>query len=223
MASSEPEDRSVDLRRRRAEVSKQAIRDAVAELLRHEHPATLSVPAVAERAGVSVRTVYRYFPTKQELLDDVAFVQTRRTEELMGDSEAMFESPGDYLRTLWSDFERNVDSIRAQHRSPAGAELRQRREQHFRGSVRKRLDERHPETSEADREGLTDLIMVIMSSSTFLDMHDRLGRSGADAARLAWWAARAVQKEFAAAGGIDPNRSDSRRNEVSRADSIKED
>ena len=33
---------------------------------------SISVPAVAERAGVGVATVYRYFPTKEELLDAAA-------------------------------------------------------------------------------------------------------------------------------------------------------
>ena len=47
---------------------------AVAELVADAHPASISVPAVAARAGVGVATVYRYFPTKEALLDASALV-----------------------------------------------------------------------------------------------------------------------------------------------------
>ncbi len=193
---------AADLRRRRADVSKQAIRDAVATLLRTEHPATLSIPAVAAEAGVSVRTVYRYFPTKQDLLDDVAEVQSRRADAIMEGRGGLFENPGEYLVALWSDFENDLEAVRAQHLSPLGSAIRARRMERFRADLRVRIDERHPETSDQDRADLTDLIMMVLSSSAFLDLHTRLGRSGPEAARLAWWAARAMQKQFATDGGI---------------------
>ena len=47
---------------------------AVADLVADAHPASVSVPAVAQRAGVGVATVYRYFPTKEALLDASAMV-----------------------------------------------------------------------------------------------------------------------------------------------------
>src|SRR5215203_1486893 len=47
---------------------------AVADLVAEAHPASISVPAVAKRAGVGVATVYRYFPTKEALLDASAMV-----------------------------------------------------------------------------------------------------------------------------------------------------
>lgn len=191
-----------DLRRRRAEVSKQAIRDAVADLLLREHPASLSIPAVAQAAGVSVRTVYRYFPTKQDLLDDVAEVQQRRADRIMDGRQDMYEKPGQYLAALWTDFERDVEAIRAQHLSPLGRELRDRRLEAVRTEMRIRLEKSFPDASDQDRADLGDLITMIMSSTAFLELHGRMGHSGSDAADLAWWAARALQKQFKADGGI---------------------
>ena len=43
--------------------TRERIVHALGEQLTEEHPAALSVPAVARRAGVSVATVYRYFPS----------------------------------------------------------------------------------------------------------------------------------------------------------------
>ncbi|MGI9598662.1 MAG: TetR/AcrR family transcriptional regulator [Acidimicrobiales bacterium] len=197
-----------DLRRRRAEVSRQAIRDAVTELLLHEHPSTLSIPAVAAKAGVSVRTVYRYFPTKQHLLDDVAEIQQRRADEIMDGRQDLFDNPGQYLAAMWTDFERDVEAIRAQHLSPLGRELRSVRMEKVRADLRVRLDKAFPEADQQDRDDLSDLIMTIMSSGAFLDLHTRLGRGGADAARLAWWAVGAMQKQFKADGGMDKPRAE---------------
>lgn len=191
-----------DLRRRRAEVSRQAIRDAVAELLLTEHPANLSIPAVAKAAGVSVRTVYRYFPTKQDLLEDVAEVQQRKVDALSNGRENMFENPGAYLTAMWSDFEQNVEAIRAQHLSPLGAELRNNRLVKTREGTINRLEKSFPDAPDQDRQDLADVMITMMSSAAFLELHTRFGRSGPDAARLAWWAATAMQKQFAADGGI---------------------
>jgi AcrR family transcriptional regulator len=59
---------TASLRERHAEVTRQLILRALAELLRDERADELSVPDVARKAGVSLRTVYRHFPTREELL-----------------------------------------------------------------------------------------------------------------------------------------------------------
>jgi AcrR family transcriptional regulator len=175
----------------------------VVELLRREHPATLSNPAVAAEARVSVRTVYRHFPTKQDLLDDVGLIQRQRVDALTEGRGGLFGDPGRYLTALWSDFERDLDAVKAQHLSPLGEEIRARRMEHHRVEVQKLIDRQHPDTAEQDRRDLVDVVMMLTSSSAFLDLHVRLGHSGPDAARLAWWAARAVQQQFGDDGGID--------------------
>lgn len=191
-----------DLRRKRSEVSRQAIRDAVTGLLLTEHPSSLSIPAVAAAAGVSVRTVYRYFPTKQDLLDDVADIQQRRADVLVNGREDLYKDPARYLEALWSDFETDVPAIRAQHQSPLGDEIRRTRMLQTRSGLDVRLDKNFPDAADQDRADLGDLIMMVMSSAAFLDFHTRLGRSGQDAARLAWWAVRAMQKQFDTDGGL---------------------
>src|SRR5688572_9549807 len=56
-------------RREHAELTRQRIIEALMDLLVEERPSTISIPAVAKRAGVSVRTVYHHFPTKEALFD----------------------------------------------------------------------------------------------------------------------------------------------------------
>ena len=57
------------LREQHATVTRQRILAAVAELLERGGPDELTVPDVAEASGVSLRTVYRYYPTRDELLE----------------------------------------------------------------------------------------------------------------------------------------------------------
>lgn len=187
---------------RRAAVTRDAIRDAVQEILASEHPASISIPAVADRAGVSVRTVYRYFPTKAALLDDIAEAHMRRADQLTDGRQDLFDNPATYLRVLWQDFATDVEAVRAQHSSQAGAELRARRLQGSRDGIRVHLDKAFPDTTETDRELLTDLLVAIPSSAMFLELHSRMGHDPELAADLAMWALGAMQREFAARGGF---------------------
>ncbi len=191
-----------DLAEQRAEVTRQAIREAVAALLLDDHPAAITVPAVASKAGVSVRTVYRYFPTKQALLDDVAEIQMRRADALTNGRDDLIDDPGNYLRVLWRDFATDVEAIRAQHLSSAGSDLRHRRLEYARGEVQDRLAKAFPDTIEADRALLADLLIAIPSSSMFLELHSRMGHDPDVSAELANWALRTLQRQFAKNGGF---------------------
>lgn len=190
---------------RRAAVTRDAIRDAVQEILASEHPASISIPAVAERAGVSVRTVYRYFPNKAALLDDIAEAHMRRADKLTDSREDLFDDPSTYLKVLWNDFASNVESVRVQHASKAGSEIRARRLQMMRDGISTRIDKAFPDASDRDRELFTDLLVAVPSSGMFLELHDRLGMEPELGAELTMWIVGAMQREFEAAGGFGPH------------------
>src|SRR5215475_2588462 len=63
MRTPEPSQRQRDAARTREQILR-----TVAEMLGEGAAADLSVPEVARRSGVSLRTVYRHFPTREELL-----------------------------------------------------------------------------------------------------------------------------------------------------------
>src|SRR5919199_1489173 len=60
----------VSLREQHAEATRERILSAVAELLERGDAEELTVPGVAAASGVSLRTVYRYYPTREELLEE---------------------------------------------------------------------------------------------------------------------------------------------------------
>ena len=59
------------LRDRQAAVIREAILDALAALLDHDNPDDVAMPQVAADAGISLRTLYRYFPTREAMFDGV--------------------------------------------------------------------------------------------------------------------------------------------------------
>src|SRR5919197_6781387 len=60
---------TVSLREQHAEATRERILSAVAELLEGGEAEELTVPGVAAASGVSLRTVYRYYPTRERLLE----------------------------------------------------------------------------------------------------------------------------------------------------------
>ena len=78
------EEEQPSLRASQAAATRRRIVDGLLAVLAEDHPATLSVPAVARRAGVSVATVYRYFPTKEALLDAGSEVTDQLIEQSGG-------------------------------------------------------------------------------------------------------------------------------------------
>src|SRR5947209_2922884 len=60
---------SVSLRAQHAMATRVRIVTAVAELLELGDAEEITMPAVAEASGVSLRTIYRHYPTREELLE----------------------------------------------------------------------------------------------------------------------------------------------------------
>jgi len=60
------------LRDQQADLTRDLIMRAFQGLLQNDHPDAITYPQVAEAAGVSLRTVYRYFPTRADLLQSAA-------------------------------------------------------------------------------------------------------------------------------------------------------
>src|SRR5919201_4455712 len=60
---------SMSLREQHASATRERILGAVADLLERGDAEELTVPDVAAASGISLRTIYRYYPTREELLE----------------------------------------------------------------------------------------------------------------------------------------------------------
>ena len=139
---------------------------AVADLVAEAHPASISVPAVAKRAGVGVATVYRYFPTKEALLDASAMVLG--DDAKLGSLDAYpssFEEAADLLPDQFAAIARQIPLARNQLASPLGRQLRHVRWQAKQAALARAL--------EGPGERLAAISDVLTSSTAVLELHDK--------------------------------------------------
>lgn len=158
---------AISLREQQRAETRAAIIDAYLDLAHRDGPGQVSIPAVARTAGVSNRTVYRYFATKDELQTEAAFRFARRADALLGDEPLELDSVPRYLTGLWSDFAEVLPAVIAEHATPAGRELRAKRLDRGRKQVRAAVPQADDET--------IDLVIALSSSSMFLELVDRMG------------------------------------------------
>lgn len=175
---------------------------AVLELLETDSPATISVPAVAARAGVSLRTVYRYYPTKADLVHSASHIfddpVTQRLGQQPYDPDA---DVSEYLRRLWGEFSHNLPAVRAQHQSAAGREIRTARLDEFRAKIQLSVGKAAPDLPDDERADFVDLLIAVTSSSMFLELVDRMGHPPDKAVDLAMRTVGALQNEIRARRG----------------------
>lgn len=177
---------SNELREEQARNTRSRILDAVIAALARQDE--LSVSALAKAAGVSVPTVYRYFPTREALMDAT---QSAIGERLRRPSWA--DTPQGYVaripeRFAW--FDRNGDLIRAILGSALGRDLIQ--------AVRRRREkllEKVVGARRAKKQGARARIAilgVLDDASTWRLLRDGWGLSLAEASSASEWAMQAL-------------------------------
>jgi AcrR family transcriptional regulator len=178
--TAEPTERTGVWSVHRADVETRIV-DAFMALLETASPSGVSMPAVAERAGVSVRTLYRYFPRRDDLERVAAGWLERGTREAMENAPPDVTTVRQYLRLLWADLADALPAVWAQHSSPAGRSLRAARLAESRAQVDHALDGR---VTDSRRAEVVDLVIAMCSSSMFLELVDRMGHEPERAADL---------------------------------------
>src|SRR5438552_14832763 len=117
---------SSPLRVEQQEATRRRILEAVLDLLREQELDDVSFPAIAKRANIAERTVFRHFPTKESLLD---VFWTWWIDEGFGvavDDPVSAEGFPDFLRRIYAAYERHEPVMRALIWSKTGREVRER-------------------------------------------------------------------------------------------------
>jgi len=147
------------------------ILEAAVQVLRKEGAQRFTTARVAERAGVSIGSVYQYFPNKAAILFRLQSDEWRQTGELRRIIlEDVLRPPLERLRTLVHAFVRSEcdeaevrialnDAAPLYRDAPEAREARASRE----GPVENFMREALPETSEATRALAGNLITTTLS------------------------------------------------------------
>jgi len=172
------------------------ILDAVVALVREQGHADFTMPEVADSSGVSLRTLYRYYPTRLSLVDAVAAVADQVTASNLPAAEFALTDLQPWLEQAWRNLLDQEAFIRAQHTSPNGAAIRRARIPFFRDVTRTLLLREIPELDPERVDDVVDTTLMLVSSSALFEFLDVLEISIERAARLA---AEAVRRAVEAA------------------------
>jgi AcrR family transcriptional regulator len=179
------------LRAQQGEETRGRILDATVRVMA-DGIASVSIPAVAREAGVSIPTVYRHFGTKRELLAAVYPHVVRRA----GLNELVMPRSMDELRDGMRAYIERTDSLgdlaRVASASPASDEVRRLNMPDRLAVFGRVADSIVPKPSEADRDRIARLLVILTASSSLRLWRDQLGSSVEEAADDVDWVIRAV-------------------------------
>ena len=180
-----------ELREEQAEETQARILDATMRVI-STGLASLSVPAVAREAGVSVPTIYRHFHTKRDLLAAVYPHAARRAGlDTIADPRSLDELRP-MIRGLLERLDNLDDLSRAAMASPAASEVRHATMPTRYQRLRRIADSIQPKLGKADRDRITRLVAVVTASSSLRMWRDHLGLSVDEVADDIDWIVRAA-------------------------------
>lgn len=167
------------------QLTRQRILDAVLDLVSQGTLDEFSVPAVARQSDVSLATIYRYFPTKADLLAAAAQEPSRRAMESPVEAGDDFDS---FVRTMWRDLADNLPLLRHQIASAAGREMRTARLERSRLLFADYLSGRGIDPKSVVGQRLTAVGLLLTGSLGLVELHDRQSLPVEDATDTTLWA-----------------------------------
>ena len=175
------------LRDQQADLTRDLIMRAFQELLQNDHPDAITYPQVAEAAGVSLRTVYRYFPTRADLLQSAAAWFGEFTEGARWDDPATVRDLAGVIPQMGRLFDEHTNVFRAL----AEVELEQPR----RDAVAAAVAEVAPDLPEAEVRRAEAILACIRSGHSWLVLHDHYGLAGDEIVATLDWAATTLLED----------------------------
>lgn len=178
---------STTLRDQQAQLTRELILRAVADRLAVEDMDDISVPQIAKDAGVSLRTVYRYFPTRNELF---AAAGDWIAEHMFG--SAPFEESADQLGTVFREvcerFDEQPHLVRAMALTQSGRSVRWHRRTQRLDGIRRALGEISDRLPEDEVRKAQAVFFYLENMLAWVTMRDEAGLSGKEVGEAVAWA-----------------------------------
>jgi AcrR family transcriptional regulator len=179
------------LRAEQAEETRARIIDAALRVMAGG-VASVSIPAVAREAGVSVPTVYRHFGTKRDLIDAIyPYLAQRAGLSQLVIPETVDEF-GEMVRTMFGRLESVGGVARAAMSSPGSDEARRNQMPQRLAMSRRFAAGVMPGGSKVQQDRLARVLIVLASSSSMRMWRDHLGTSVDEAAEDIDWVLRTL-------------------------------
>lgn len=175
------------------------------DLLVEERPATISIPAVARRANVSVRTVYHHFPTKEALFDALPEASRWRGGATDLPEPASPKELALLAAEAFEYFERNGALFNALRVSEAGERVGHELDRRAVARADKSVSSLAAQLDTRELERLRSVLGMLVSYDTFRSLTRRYGLSVDDAADVVSWAVTVLAERAKRTGKVGGN------------------
>jgi AcrR family transcriptional regulator len=185
MSSPQP----ANLRDRQTAATREQILDVAFEMLTRHPNQAFSHEAIAKKAGMGARTVYRYFPSRAELLQAL-------WERLRGATGIRFPTAEEevvpFIRGVFQQFEDHEALVRAVLNSAIGTEVRKTGALRGRTDLTRSLSKTLSGLPPRRQAQIIAVFLTLYSGNFWQTLRDRGGLSSVDAQEAAAWALEAL-------------------------------
>ena len=177
---------SSSLRQQQTEDTRRRILEAAIDLISENPRGNITHEEVASRSSIALRTIYRHFPSRADLLDAV----WQESDQKLGLSEypETEETLLAAVETVYQKMDQNAGIIRALLNSDAGREMRRRDNERRRQGVAKALENATRHLSPEERARVVGVFQVLFGGRAWEMLRDRALLNEGDASRAVSWA-----------------------------------
>ena len=181
---------AVSLREQHAEATRERILSAVAELLERGEAEDLTVPDVAAASGVSLRTVYRYYPTREQLLE--AAGRWIGDELLRHPYPRTLDEVAELFRIGCRDFDERPGLVRALALSQLGQSVRGYRRRERVDAIGEALRHEVGELPEDELRRAGAVLAYLHNMLAYTTLREENGLAGDEIGEALAWAIRTL-------------------------------
>jgi AcrR family transcriptional regulator len=185
---------NVSLREQYAAATRERILSAVADLVERGELEELTVPAVAEASGVSLRTIYRYYPTREDLME--AAGRWIGDELLKHPYPRDLDEVADLFEAGCRDFDERPGLARALALSQLGQGVRGYRRRERLEAIGRALREEVGGVDEQELKHAEAVFAYLHNIVAYTVLREECGMSGEEIGRAIAWAIRTLVEDL---------------------------
>jgi AcrR family transcriptional regulator len=171
-------------------VTRERILSAVADLIEQGGVDDLTMPDVAEASGASLRTIYRYYPTREQLLEAVG--RWIGDELLKHPYPSNLDEVADLYQEGCGDFDERPGLVRALALSQLGQQARGYRRRERLESIRSSLQSELSGLDEQELKRAEAVLAYLHNMLAYTFMREESGLSGEEIGEAVGWAIRTL-------------------------------
>ena len=184
------------LRAEQMEQTRARILHAVTEVLADPASEEVTMPLVASRARVSLRTVYRHFPTREALFDAWAEWVDERLKIHLRSYPERADRLADFALELYRSYDESEPLVKAMINSRAARAVRERTRRTRQRQFERAMSELTDELGPKERLRALAIVYLLISAPAWQAMRDQWELDGTEAGEAAAWAVHVLTDEL---------------------------